>query len=245
MSLLLSVPIWLSPIGLGALFASRAQRAKLDVPSLAATVLAFGVYVAALFGGQALPLHALFGPFHWNWAGKVLAILSTLAMVAVLIRVDPRHTLAGLGLTRAQAPGSLGPSLAAIALLTLLSLVVALLEPGHDFSLERLAYQTFMPSIDEELFLRGLLLGLLSVGLGGRSVSVLGAPISLACVVLTCVFALPHGLSIQADGGLDVSLIALAFTFIAGGVMVWLRQRTGSVLLPMLAHTLGNLAASF
>lgn len=247
MNIFLSAPLWISPIGISALLVALRQSTRLDLPNLAAAVLVFVIYLCAVLLGSALPLDAIFGELDWNWGGKLVATGALLAMIALATRLDPRHTRVSLGVTSAQRPGSLGPALAALALITVVSLVWSLVEEGSNFSTERLLFQAFMPSIDEELWLRGLMLGLLTVGLGsgGGAVRVLGAPISAAAVTITAMFALPHGLSVGTDGALSLSWESLGLTFFFGAVLVWLRERTGSVLMPMVGHSLINLAASF
>lgn len=177
---------------------------------------------------------------NWNWAGKVVAIATSLALVAALPMLSAR----GVGLTWRQRPGSLRPALLVVAAICALSLgAEALVHDGTDTSLERLLYQATMPGIDEELFMRGILLALMVQGFG-PSRERAGAPFGWAEWAVTFLFAAGHGLRV-ADGALAFDPLLFALTGTIGAGLAWLRQRTGSLVVPILAHNLVNLGNSF
>lgn len=89
----------------------------------------------------------------------------------------------------------------------------------------------------------GLLLSLMLVTLGGKRVdqqSDWTLPVVLAVVVT----ALGHGINfgLQYDPGLHFSITASLVPFIGKLVYGWLRLSTGSLLFPMVAFSLSNLA---
>jgi len=95
-----------------------------------------------------------------------------------------------------------------------------------------------MPGLDEEIFYRGVLLLMLNEAFG-RPVRVLGAPMGWGAALTALAFGLTHALGYQ-DGGFTFDWAPMATTGLAGLLLVWLREKTGSVLLPVLLHNYGN-----
>ena len=114
---------------------------------------------------------------------------------------------------------------------------------GTDLSFERLAFQATMPGLDEELFFRGLLLALLLKAFDERW-SLFGAPVGPAAAAITFFFAAGHGLAV-ANGALHFDLASFLITGALGFGLLWLRQRTGSLVAPILVHNLLNVGSSF
>jgi len=176
----------------------------------------------------------------WNWVGKIAAIATSLLLLATL----PMLSGTTVGLTWRQRPRSLGPALVVTALLCLFSWAVeAWAADGTDTSPERLLYQATMPGLDEELFMRGILLSLFVQGFG-RSRERLGASFGLAEAAVTFLFAAGHGLRI-ADGAIMFDPLVFVVTGLLGAGFAWLRQRTGSLVVPIFAHNLINFGNSF
>ena len=109
---------------------------------------------------------------------------------------------------------------------------------------ERLLYQATMPGLDEELFFRGLFLAVLGAAVPSGGVNLFGARITVAGLLVTLLFGLGHGVGIE-DGKPFVSWIFIAVTAWFGFGLLWVRERTGSVLLPLLGHNLINFSGSF
>jgi len=234
-------------VGAGVAFAAlvavaeRATRRQVRWSWLLAAVGLLLAYWAVVILGagvqEALPwARAL----RWNWTGKAISTLVTLAAAWAILR----HDRAEAGLTLRQAPGSLGPAVLATGLLCALAWACeAMLADGRDLSGERLAFQALMPGLDEELFFRGLLLAALTRAMPDRW-RLLGAPVGPAGLIVTFIFAVGHGVG-WADGRLTVDLPAFALTGALGAGLLWLRQRTGGVVAPIIAHNLINLGNSF
>jgi membrane protease YdiL (CAAX protease family) len=138
-----------------------------------------------------------------------------------------------MGFTWTQRPGSLRPAL-------LLSAVVL---GGHflwmSFSLFRLdgvtpetwLYQASMPGLVEEPLFRGVLLALLDRAFTARRTG-FGVSFGWGAAVVTLVFMALHGVRFgHLTGVLPAALLFL-----------WLRQRTGSLVMPILVHNLWNLS---
>jgi hypothetical protein len=100
-----------------------------------------------------------------------------------------------------------------------------------------------MPGIDEEPFFRGVFLTLLSRAFQQRW-NLLGAEIAPGALIVTFVFAAGHGLTVQ-HGRLHLEVLLFGLTGALGFGLLWIRQRTGSLLLPVLAHNAINVGNSF
>ncbi|MBK8445184.1 MAG: CPBP family intramembrane metalloprotease [Micropruina sp.] len=91
-------------------------------------------------------------------------------------------------------------------------------------------------ALSEEIFFRGFLLGWLS---GKRG----GAVLANLLQALTCGLVRLVALWLFVERGLAPSLAAFALGFAPALMVGWVRQRTGSLLLPWAAHGTGNLLA--
>lgn len=172
-------------------------------------------------------------PGRWNWEGKALSLGWALAFVAL-----GRLSAAEAGLTLRQRAGSVRPALLATLALTALSFGIGLAFGGGAPTAETVAFQLTAPGLAEEVVYRGVFIGLLHRALpapdGGRR----WWPVLVTAVA----FGLWHGLGVRA-GAVSFNAMAALFPFIGGLAYGWLRERTGSVAIPVVAHNLGNTAA--
>jgi len=170
---------------------------------------------------------------HWNWIGKALSIAWALAFVGIA-RV-PRERV---GLTWRQRSGSVLPAVLFTASLLIISALL-LREPKRPDA-ETLLYEATLPGMAEELAFRGVFLMLLERAFGASEEG-WGGGAPWAGGVTALAFGLWHGLAWSAG---HVTFDAGAFFFPAlGGVAFWwLRQRTGSLVFPIVAHNGANLA---
>ena len=90
--------------------------------------------------------------------------------------------------------------------------------------------------------MRGLLLFLVVQGLGRNERKF--SRIGIGGLVVTVLFGVGHGLAIQ-NGELVYSLVAIVITGAIGLGLLWIRERTGSVVLPIVAHNIINTALTF
>ena len=223
---------WLGAVALAAGAAAVLSRGKVRWGWLAAGLLLMAVYDAVLTRGYGhLPLS--FGSSNWNWEGKMLAVLLSL-VVASLPFIGWKRA----GLTLKQDRRGLPGALILSGLLVALLLGLALYFPGQGFDLDSLAFQLTMPGLDEELFYRGVLLLMLNEAFG-RPVRILGAWMGWGAVLSSLAFGLTHALG-YADGAFTFEPLLMASTGVSALLLVWLREKTGSVLLPILLHNYGN-----
>ena len=169
----------------------------------------------------------------WNWQGKILALVATLAIAAF-----PAFGWRRVGLTLRQAPGSLRAAVPVAALYCGFFLAIALAFGGSDGSREAITFQLTMPGLEEEPFYRGILLFALYRAFQGRA-RFLGVDWSWGALLSCALFGLAHAFG-YSEGGFQFDPMVMALTAIPAVLAVWLRLRTGSLLLPVLLHNFGN-----
>jgi uncharacterized protein len=173
----------------------------------------------------------------WNWAGKLAALIGTLAVMSL-----PAFGWKRCGMTLDQGP-RWGGAIVMFAGLTLLFFGLALsAADGKPDDVETIAFQWTMPGLDEELFYRGTLLLALNEAFRART-NALGAPIGYGGVLTSILFGLTHALGFEA-GAVDFDLMTFAMTGGPSILLLWIRERTGSLLLPVIAHNIANGAST-
>jgi membrane protease YdiL (CAAX protease family) len=163
--------------------------------------------------------------------------LAGMLIIAALPMMGYRRS----GLTLSQNSG-FKPALLALLVLSAICFYFAISGADGRDDWETIAFQWTMPGLDEEVFYRGVLLLAMNEAFRGR-VSVLGAQIGFGGLLTSVLFGLAHGLSFEED--------AFAFNanmFLVTGIpsllLLWMRERTDSVLLPIIAHNIANGAST-
>lgn len=168
-----------------------------------------------------------------NWQGKALALLATLAIAA-----HPAFQWRRVGLTLAHIPGSLKAALPVALLYCAFFVSIALAFPGGTASGEDFAFQLTLPGLEEEPFYRGILLFALDRAYTGR-VRLLGVDWGWGAVLSCALFGMAHAFGFSA-GHFSFDAPTMALTALPAFIAVWLRLRTGSLLLPVVLHNFGN-----
>jgi membrane protease YdiL (CAAX protease family) len=166
-----------------------------------------------------------------NWQGKLLALAGTLLFAA---RFGPRSS----GITVAQRPGSLRIAIPVSALYISFFVGVALVFPNGAPTREDIAFQLTLPGIEEEFLYRGILLLALDRAFAGR-VRFLGVDWGWGALLSCMLFGLAHAFGYGSDG-FSFEPLFFVLTAVPSLVAVWLRYRTGSLLLPVVLHNFGN-----
>jgi uncharacterized protein len=169
----------------------------------------------------------------WNWTGKALALAATLAIASL-----PMFGWRRVGLTLAQRPGSLRAAIPVALLYCGFFLALALVFPSDPPSGEDVAFQLTMPGLEEEPFYRGILLFAFDQAFRGR-IRLLGVEWGWGAVLSCLAFGLAHALG-YSDGAFSFDPLTMALTAVPSFIAVWLRYRTGSLLLPVALHNFGN-----
>ncbi len=169
----------------------------------------------------------------WNWLGKLLALGATLAIAAL-----PAFGWRRSGLTLSQEPGSLKAAIPVVALYCAFFVAIALAFPAGENDAESTAFQLTMPGLEEEPFYRGILLFALDRAFTGRK-RFLGVDWGWGAVLSCFLFGMAHAFGFS-NGQFSFDAMTMLLTAIPSFLAIWLRLRTGSVLLPVVMHNLGN-----
>jgi len=169
----------------------------------------------------------------WNWQGKLMALCATLAIAAL-----PAFGWRRSGLTLAQNKGSLPSCLVVSLLYCGFFAALTLTFPSDPGSAEDIAFQITMPGFEEEPFYRGILLLALDRAFTGR-VRFLGVDWGWGAALSCALFGMAHAFG-YADGAFSFDPMVMALTALPSFIAVWLRLRSGSLLLPVALHNFGN-----
>jgi len=221
---------WIGATAALGLVAALFLRGKVKWGWFAGALVLMAAYDALLTRGYGqIPIQ--FWPSDWNWEGKTLAIALSLTVALVL---GARRTGLTLKQDRKGLPGALVLCGAVIAVF----LALAFWSPNAPINADELAFQLTMPGLDEELFYRGVLLLMFNEAFA-RSWRILGAPMGWGALITSVAFGLAHALG-YSDGGFTFDALTMALTGGPALLLVWLRERTGSLLLPVLMHNFAN-----
>ena len=169
----------------------------------------------------------------WNWEGKLLALAASLAIASL-----PAFGWRWVGLTFAQEPGSVRASLPVLLLYAGFFLAIALAFHDNTAGAEDVAFQLTMPGLEEELFYRGILLYALCHAFTCRW-RFLGVEWGWGAVLSCLLFGMTHAFG-YSSGSFSFDAMTMALTALPSFIGVWLRLRTGSLLLPIVMHNFGN-----
>ena len=168
----------------------------------------------------------------WNWTGKLLALGLTLAIAS-----HPAFGWKNSGLTFRQREGSLPPAL--LASLPIIALYLYFAVAGDETaSVESIAFQLTLPGLEEETFYRGILLLAFTQAFRGRA-RFLGVDWGWGAILSSILFGLTHAFG-YGDGSFSFDLLTFLLTGVPALILVWMRERTGSLLLPIVLHNFGN-----
>lgn len=168
-----------------------------------------------------------------NWTGKALALVGTL-IVASLAAFGWRR----VGLTLTQRSGSLRASLPVVLLYCAFFVGLALAFPSGESTKEDIAFQLTMPGLEEEPFYRGVLLFAFDQAFRGR-IRLLGVDWGFGAVLSSIAFGVTHAFG-YSDGAYTFEPVYMALTALPAFIAIWLRYRTGSLVLPVFLHNFGN-----
>lgn len=176
---------------------------------------------------------ALFPAAHWNWQGKAMALAATVTVASL-----PAFGWKRSGLTLAQAKGSLEIVIPVALLYCGVFVALALADHSGGGTAEDTAFQLTMPGLEEEPFYRGVLLLALDRAFAGR-VRLFGVEWGWGAVLSCALFGLAHAFGFS-HGRFSFEPMTMALTGLPAFLAVWIRLRTGSVLIPVLLHNFGN-----
>lgn len=167
---------------------------------------------------------------NWNWSGKLYAILFSV----VFLLFYRKYPMKDYFLTFKQKHTFLKKGIFIIGFILLVQLILAFYSMSRSLNFETLLFQLSMPGIDEEI-MRGINLGLLSKILDSKTFI-----FSPAVWVTGILFGFAHGLFITQDFGIMFKLPSFLRTMIYGLIWGWITVKSGSIMLALLSHNLGN-----
>ena len=216
---------------------------KIKYKNLVCFVFVFLAYFGALSLLPPILNKYVHYQLNWNWTGKCISIIFWVASASMLVGFNRKFKLSNIGFTLKQNKGSTLPS--AILLVALVfSFHIGDTFTLDNLNLEAILFQATMPGLDEEPGFRGVLLFILAGAIVSKEVKLFSAPINIACILITFLFGLCHGLSYESNG-LNISYQSILYTGIIGFSLLWVRQRTGSLLLPIIFHNIFNVTNQF
>jgi membrane protease YdiL (CAAX protease family) len=177
----------------------------------------------------------------WGWSGKVYSVIACLVLAFLVRGVLSRQDL---GLTLRQNPGSFKPALIVLGMMGIWSAYLGISYPKGPFDPGVLLYMAILPGLNEELVYRGFLLGALNRVLG-KSWIVFGANLGHGAFITSLLFGLLHGFWFDSNLTPHIDLLAVAVPGVLGFVDAWLRERTGSLVMPILTHGVEDLTIFF
>ncbi len=170
---------------------------------------------------------------NWNWTGKLLSFLWAYLFVHFSFL-----SFREVGFTFKQRPGSVQSAVVITAIIFVFSLAVGFAFTDEmTYSSETLFFYLTMPGFAEEMAYRGVFLALLHRALpAGKDAAYNWWP----AIITTLAFALMHPF-FELDGwNITINLANLLLPLVGGAVFVWLREHTGSLVFPFIAHNVSN-----
>ena len=171
-----------------------------------------------------------------NWEGKMLSYLG----VCLFLLVYKELPLKAYGFTLEQKEGTRKYSNRMLLSITVIISIYGYLIGGFSASLENILFQITMPSVVEELVYRGILLALLNQ-IYERQFNIGKTNFGVGLIITSLLFGLWHGLSVSSAFVFEMNWFAFILTGIIGFVLGLVRERTGSLLYPIILHILINL----
>lgn len=196
----------------------------------------FSVFLLEVVTNKGQYFNSFFN-FQLNWFGKLLSTISALLIIFFLKR---KKSNLEFGITFKQRKGSIKPVLKVFLIFAILEIIIVYFFFGnYNASTEEHLYQTFMPGISEEIIYRGLYLGLLNE-IFERKKLIFGAYLGYGAIITIILFGLSHGISIDESFGLHFNYGSMIIPFVFAIIWTWIRERTGSVLIPIIFHNFSN-----
>ncbi len=177
-----------------------------------------------------------------NWGGEFTGIVAALIVFAAL----PPALKTEAGLFTVPRPSSWRPVVTAAA--TLIGFIWAMVWLYRDAATvaptaETLLFAATLPGVSQESSFRGVILALL-VAAFGKPWRVAGIGIGWGALPVVGFVVLEHGF-IAISGGGSIDWVAVAMTGIIGAGLLWLKERTGSIWVPVVVYNITNVGAQF
>lgn len=173
---------------------------------------------------------------NWNWTGKFFAISGSILFLLVYRKFELKDYFLILKQNN---------DFLKYGLLTLLSIFIIkglfnyIYLSSTDWNTEAILFQATMPGLDEEIAFRGIMLGLLTKILKPTSKSIFHP----AIYVTALLFGMGHGLFLNDACELTFNISSFLITTVLGIVWAWITIKSGSILLALISHNIGNITS--
>ncbi|WP_167016877.1 CPBP family intramembrane glutamic endopeptidase [Chitinophaga sp. Cy-1792] len=184
-----------------------------------------------------LPLKFL-NQLDWNWQGKFLSILWGVLFILCTSFLTRKEAGFEWKVERSSWPAFIIVCLLGIGLQWWDISTDGGIKSIH-FNAEKFWYELTMPGLSEELIYRGIILGLLNKIFISR-VRILGASVGWGLLIQAVIFGGGHSFYFDDASAIHFALAPALITGAIGLVIGWLRERTGSIVLPIVFHNLFN-----
>lgn len=188
--------------------------------------------VNRFLGLQFVPNHVWGGFLVCSWSGKVYSIAVTLILMYLFRSF---LSFGEVGISREQNAGSLIPSAGILLSIAVWSSFVGSHFPEGDLDIATLVYLAVMPGLNEELVYRGVLPACLD-RIFPKNWTFASAKIGWGAVISTILFGLLHGLWLDDHLVYHIEIVWIRNALFSGFIFTWLRERTGSLIMPIIAH---------
>jgi membrane protease YdiL (CAAX protease family) len=175
---------------------------------------------------------------NYTWEAKTLSIFMGIIFLIVFKELSRKEC----SLTFKQEKNSLKNYFMITLLLCLViggALYAFIIRSRELFSWETVIFQISMPGIEEELIFRGILLALLNK-VYNKNFTLGGARFGWGLIIVSLSFGLAHGLQVDSTFQIAFNPIDILLTGFMGFWFGWIKERTGSLLLPICMHNLTN-----
>lgn len=173
----------------------------------------------------------------WNWSGKIFALLFSILCVVCLKNKLPKDKV---GLTTTFKCSSLKPALIfTVCYLSIICIGSFFFQGKLPKTMDEqdiLWNSTLMPDFSEEFMERGILLVLLN-NIFNKNWVFFGAKVGPGLIFICLLFGLEHGLFVNYL--FKFSFIPFDFlrtVFVSSLAFTWLKERTGNLIFPTIAH---------
>lgn len=173
---------------------------------------------------------------NWNWSGKIFAILGSILFLLLYRKFELKDYF----LTFKQNDAFLKNGLFLVLLIFVIKGLFNYfyLSPAA-WNIETILFQATMPGLDEEIAFRGIMLGLLTKILKPAKVSIFHP----AIFVTALLFGMAHGLFLTDSYEISFNSSSFLITTVLGVAWAWITVKSGSILLALISHNLGNITS--
>ncbi|MCF6360485.1 MAG: CPBP family intramembrane metalloprotease [Cyclobacteriaceae bacterium] len=202
-------------------------------------LIVFALYLILDNVVTALPIHFEFLDFmglKMNWTGKIFSYL----LATIFLLSYKKVSLKEFGFTLKQKGDSKKFALKTTLVITFIMVLYCVFIGRYKSTIENIMFQLTMPSIIEEIAVRGILLTLLSM-VFIKNMKVGNTYFGMGAIITAVLFGLWHGLNVTSDFEISMNWIPFIYTGIMGFVLALVKERTGSLLFPIIINLIINI----